>query len=63
VILEVNQTLLGSHAQIFDSKGSMVNEFNIESLKTNMALELESGVYIVHIKSGINGYYSRVVKL
>jgi N-acetylneuraminic acid mutarotase len=63
VTLEVNETLLGSHAQIFDSKGSMVNGFNIDSIKTNMALKLESGVYIIRITSRKNVFFSKLVKL
>jgi N-acetylneuraminic acid mutarotase len=63
VILEVNQTLLGSHAQIFDIKGSIVNELNIETIKTDLNLELEAGVYIVRIASGNNTVIGKIVKL
>jgi hypothetical protein len=63
VTLEVTPALLGSKAEIYDSKGSMVNGFIIETLKMNLDMPFESGVYIVRITSGSNIYIRKLVKL
>jgi hypothetical protein len=63
VILDVTPALLGSKAEIYDSKGSMVEGFNITSLKMNLDMSFESGVYIARIISGSNIYIRKLVKL
>ncbi len=61
--LEVNENLVGSKLEIYDTKGSVVSQFTIENAKTEVDLTLESGVYILRISSGANMYVSKLVKL
>jgi hypothetical protein len=63
VTLEVTPAILGGNAEIYDSKGSMVDGFNITSLKSNLDMPFEAGVYIVRITSGSNIYIRKLVKL
>ena len=61
--LEVNSEWLGGGLEIFDTNGKLVYQSEIKSLKSDLAPDIEQGMYLLRITANGHGMIRKLVKL
>ena len=62
-ILIAGTSLMQSQVEIFDNNGRVVYRSEIRDLRTEIALTVSRGIYLVHIYNSENNIYRKLIKL